>query len=201
MSGAKAKVLRLALATVAALPTQELSAMLGALKLPLGCATTAHELHRKHCLHVLIEVMLLVVLAAAALHLATVVGLAALRALVEGHLLHRKHRDSVLVAWVVCLWAGTTLLHDPALECLPSDLLVHSQPGRDEGVDGWVLHDDLAERALDAFEDEPASACLALAEHSFGTVVMKKVAAPKTYCGSGANRLRPTNRAPLVEFW
>eukprot|EP00448_Togula_jolla_P037453 CAMPEP_0170624272 /NCGR_PEP_ID=MMETSP0224-20130122/30142_1 /TAXON_ID=285029 /ORGANISM="Togula jolla, Strain CCCM 725" /LENGTH=287 /DNA_ID=CAMNT_0010950779 /DNA_START=356 /DNA_END=1217 /DNA_ORIENTATION=- len=74
MGGAEAEVVRLALAAVAALPAQELGAMLRTLELPLRGASPAHEFHRKSGLHVFVQVLLFFLLHACTLHLAAMYG-------------------------------------------------------------------------------------------------------------------------------
>lgn len=119
VGGAEAEVVGLALATVATLPAQELGAVLGALELPLGCATAADKLHGQSSLDVVVEVFLLFLLScpdtSSALHFAPVVRLVALRALEESHLLHGEGGDSVLVTGIIRPRGWPPLLHHPPL--------------------------------------------------------------------------------------
>mmetsp|Transcript_46196 Transcript_46196/g.100381 ORF Transcript_46196/g.100381 Transcript_46196/m.100381 type:complete len:232 (+) Transcript_46196:417-1112(+) len=162
MGGAEAEVVRLALAAVAALPAQELGAMLRTLELPLRGASPAHEFHRKSGLHVFVQVLLFFLLHACTLHLAAIVRLVALRAFEERHSGHRQSGDFVLVTRIVCSRRRPPLLHDPALQSLSSHLLVHVELRRHQGVYRGVLYDSLAERAPDALEGEPSACCVAL---------------------------------------
>jgi hypothetical protein len=84
----EAEVVRLPLATVPTLPTEELCAVLWALKLALRSTTTADKLHGEGGLHIIIQVILFVFLPTT-LHFTPIVRLIALRAFEECHLRHR----------------------------------------------------------------------------------------------------------------
>jgi hypothetical protein len=171
VSGAEAEVVCLALAAVAALPAEEFCAVLRALKLALGRATSAHELHGQSGLHVVIQIVLLLFLACA-LNLSAVVRLIALRTFEERHLRHRQSGYSILIGRIVGPRRGPPLLDHPALQCLPSDLLVHCELWCNVFGYGTVLHDGLAERALYALEGQPSATSVALLDHGLGTMVM-----------------------------
>mmetsp|Transcript_127643 Transcript_127643/g.408529 ORF Transcript_127643/g.408529 Transcript_127643/m.408529 type:complete len:279 (+) Transcript_127643:42-878(+) len=172
VGGAKAEIMGLPLAAVAALPAEELRAVLRALKLALGGAPSAHELHGQRCLHVFIQVLLLLFIHICTLNLSAIIRLLALRAFEERHLVHGEACQSVLVARVAGLRERLALLHDPALECLSADLLVQHQMRTDDVVDGRVLHYGLAEGASDALEGEPPSAAVPLPDHGLGTMMV-----------------------------
>lgn len=68
-------------------------------------------------------------------------------------------------------------------------------------VDGLVLDNGLAERALDALESKASATSVPLAHQCLRAVVMQNMAARQTNGGRGAQGLRPANRTPLVRIW
>lgn len=87
MCGPEAEIVCLPLATIAALPAQELGAMLWTLQLPLGGTAAADQLHRESSLHVLVQIVLLL-FCRTALYLSSIVRFIALGAFIECHLCH-----------------------------------------------------------------------------------------------------------------
>jgi hypothetical protein len=125
MRRAKAEITCLPFATVAALPAQELRAVLRALQLPLRRAPPADHFHGQRRLHVIVELLLLEF--SRALDFATVIWLVTLGTLIEGHSLHREAGNSVLVTSIVGSGQRVSLLNDPTLQSFPPDFLINAE--------------------------------------------------------------------------
>lgn len=197
--GTEAKIMCLPLAAIPALPSKELSPMLGTLQLALRSTTSAHELHGEGSLHVVVQIFLL--LHIATLYLAAVIRLVALRAFKESHLCHCECGDFVLVGRVVRSRQRPALFDYPALQRLSPYLLVHVVLRRDNSVDARMPHYSLAERAPDVLKSQPASSCVPFPDHGLRTMLVQDMTAGQPDGRCAIERLRPANGAPLVAIW
>lgn len=197
MCGPEAEIVCLPLATITALPAQELGAMLWTLQLPLGGTAAADQFHCESSLHILVQIVFLL-FCRTTLYLPSIVRLIALGAFIECHLCHSQRCNPILVTWVICSREGPPLLHHPALQGFSSDLLVHIVLRTDDGIDAGMAHDPLTQRTSYTFKSEAASTSLPFPDHCLGTMLMQDVAASQADGWCAIERLRPADRAPLV---
>mmetsp|Transcript_38285 Transcript_38285/g.69329 ORF Transcript_38285/g.69329 Transcript_38285/m.69329 type:complete len:248 (+) Transcript_38285:328-1071(+) len=201
MCCAEAEVVRLSLTAVAALPSQEVRAVLWALQLTLGRTAPTRELHGEGSLHIFIQILFLLFLHSTALNLATIIRLIALRALEERHFLHCQDGDLVLMDCIIAPRLRSPLLDNPSLQRPPLHLVIHLQLIVHQRQKSCMAHYILTERTSDVLESKPPARCVSFANHRLEAMTVKDVSTTKSDGGCSIQGLCPANRAPLFAIW